>query len=253
MSAHSPLWMGIAACLLFLGMLPVKAKEEATFYFLAIPVAQDDVVCLEVFQFDRAGKPVMDAKKKPPFFTIWRSGYWAEKSPDIVVKDMDDWRKALELRAQKTVASKKEMAGLPPAIVDFFVAVETLRAGALNGALVVQPLFQAKGFVGWGEVSHLNVIAMPDTLGPQERSKALLRTFKAPAKEVDQEPGQWMKTFLENLGVKVKSSRYWPEYNVFLFEGGADFKDLVDALFNAIAKEQSRLPAAPVCGIFSKP
>lgn len=247
MSAHSLRGMGIAACLIFLGIAPSEAKEEAPYYFLAVPVAQDGLVCMAALQLDRQGKPVLASKKSSPFFTIWRSGYSAEKEPDGLVKDKESWNKTLELRAEKAVAAKQEMGGLPAPLLKFFMAVETLRAGALNQPPVLAPLFQARGFVGWAEVAHLDVIAIPDTLGPKERSRQLLRTLGASQKEAEQDPAQWMKTFLENLGVKVQSARYWPEYNVFLFEGDAQFKEMVDMLLNATCMERSRLPAGPVC------
>lgn len=230
---NAPRWisLALAACLLLPASL--AAKEPERFYYLAVPSAPAKCLFFSCLQFDPTGKRVAAPGKKGPFFTLWRSGYWDEKNPHTAAKDFDDWHKALELRAQKTLAEKKEMSLIPSPIVEFFVAVETVRAAALNQPLVVEPLFQSQGFIGWENGRHLNALVTPDTLGPKERSKALLRAMGAPEKEQDQDPAQWMKTLLTNLGVKVQSVRYWPEYNIFLFEGDGEFKDLVEVLFNA--------------------
>lgn len=239
--------MGTAACLALLGLRsapPLLAKDRPpeTFYYLAVPSCGGKCLFFATLQFDRQGKLVQAPQKKTPFFTLWRSGYWDEKAPDPFVKNLEDWKKTLELRAQKTVAAKQEMGGLPAPIVDFFVAVETLRAAALDQPLVLQPLFQTKDFVGWENGTHLNVLAVPDTVGAKERSKALLRTMGALSKEETQDPAQWMKTLLIHFGAKVQSVRYWPEYNVFLFEADGEFKETMETIFSPMAMERSGLP-----------
>lgn len=223
---------GWAACLLVFSGAVFAGEKEETSYFLAVPSPQQDLVVLEVIRLDRHGQPLPAPKKQGPFFTIWRSGYAQEKAPDVAVKTLEDWNRELELRGQKAVAARAEMGALPAPIVRFFSELETLRAGALSQPPVLQPLSRIKGFAGWEEVAHFDVLAVPDTLGSKERARALLRAFRAPQKELDSDPGPWLKAYLESLGVKVKSARYWPEYNVFLFEGGAHFREMADVLFN---------------------
>lgn len=232
MNASRWLRIGLAACLCFLlAAPPSRGKEPETFYYLAIPSAPGKCLFFASLQFDLAGKPVA-ASPKARFFTLWRSGYWDERAPDLPVKTAEEWTRALELRARKTLAAKKEMSLIPPPLVEFFVAVETLRAGALDQALVVHPLFQAKGFAGWENTSHLNLLATPDTLGPKERSRQLLRSMGAASRELDQDSAQWIKTLFSAFGMPLRSVRYWPEYNVFLFEADGRFKEKAETVFS---------------------
>lgn len=241
----------MAACLLLVSFSPpllAKDPPPETFYYLAVPSGLEKCLFFASLQLDRHGVPAAPKKKEAktaPFFTIWRSGYWDEKEPEPPAKNLEEWRALLALRARQTVEAKKEIAALPPPLVECFVALETLRASALHCEIVVHPLFQTQSFVGWENESHLNLLATPDGLSAPERSKGLLRTMGASKKEETQDPAQWMKNLFTASGVKVQSVRYWPEYNVFLFEAGAEFKEKMEVLFDAIVDEQSPLPRGP--------
>jgi hypothetical protein len=239
----------LAAALLLVGT-PLRAKERPSemFYYLVVPICQgeDSLVTISIQQFDRHGIPVLPQKKKgakpSPFFMIWRSAYWEEKAPELPIRNQEEWRRFLDVRARQAVETKKEIAVLPPPIVQFFAAVETLRESARDREIIVQPLFQTMASVGSEYEARWNLLATPSILSAKERSTTMLRALHASKGEEEQDPAQWMKTHLINLGVKLQSVHYWPEYNVFLFEADGQFKDLVDVLFNSIGMNQSPLP-----------
>ncbi len=224
-----PRW--IALFLLLCCASPGGAEPAAAFYYLAIPSAPAKCLFFSCLRLEAQGNPGPAGKKS---FTLWRSGYWDEREPDIVVKDPGDWTHALELRARKSLAARPEMNGVPPAMIEFFVALQTLRDAALKTPIVAEPLFRNPNFVGWENARHLNALAVPDTLGPKERSRALLQAMGAAERELDQDPGPWLKALLGSLGTKVASARYYPEYNVFVFEAGPDFPQTMETLFSAM-------------------
>jgi hypothetical protein len=224
-----PRW--IALLLLFCCASPGGAEPAGSaFYYLAIPSAPAKCLFFSCLRFDAQGKPGAEGKKS---FTLWRSGYWDEREPDIVVKNAGDWTHALELRARKAVVARPEMGRMPPGLIEIFVALETLREAALNTPIVAEPLFRNPNFVGWENARQLNAIAVPDTLGPTVRQKALLQSMGALEKEQGQDPGPWLKGLLASLGTKVESARYYPEYNAFVFVAGADFPETMETLFSA--------------------
>ena len=216
--------------LLLLSMGALHAGEARTFCYLAVPSAPAKCLFFSCVRVD--AQPV--AAKKGPFFTLWRSGYWDEKQPDIVVKDAADWTHALELRARKIVAVRPEMSRLPPQVAEFFTAVETVRAAALDQPLAVEPLFRDQHFAGWKSARHLDALVVPDTLGPKERSRRLLAAMGATEKEQGQDPGEWLKRLLASLGTEVASARYYPESNVFIFEAGEKFPEAMELLFSGL-------------------
>ena len=207
----------------------LQAGEARTFCYLAVPSAPAKYLFFSCVRVD--APPGM---KKAPLFTLWRSGYWDEKEPDIVVKNADDWPHTLELRARKAVASKPEMSHFPPQVAEFFTAVEAVRAAALNQPLAVEPLFKDQHFAGWKSARHLDALVVPDTLGPKERSRRLLAAMGATEKEQAQDPGEWLKRLLASLGTEVTSARYYPESNVFIFEAGEKFPEAMELLFSGL-------------------
>lgn len=221
-------WIGLG---LVLSMGLLQAKEPGRIY-LAVPSAPAKCLFFSCIQLEAQPKP--SSTKKPLFFTLWRSGYWDEKEPDIVVKNAGDWNHTLEVRARQTIAAKPEMSQLPPSATEFFVAVETIRAATLNQPLVLEPLFKNQHFVGWEATRHLNVTIGPDGLGPKERSRRLLEAMGASEKERSEDPGPWLKKLLTSLGADVQSARYYPDYNVFVFEAGGKFTETVELLFSGL-------------------
>ena len=53
-------------------------------------------------------------------------------------------------------------------------------------------------------------------------------------KEQSQDPGEWMKRLLISLGADVQTVRYYPEYNVFIFEAGEKFQETMGLLFSGL-------------------
>jgi len=227
----------IAVCLIFLGSLNPLARsaEPEMFYYLAVPSCPQKGECLFVacIQLNRRGLP-LDVKTKTgpsaPFFSIWRSSYWDEKAPETSIKNYAQWKSALDAEAERAVAKKEVLSQLPAPITRFFFELEKLRSASLNQQIILQPLFKKEGFVGWQHVQHLDVLALATNASDKERSKALLSSFHDP-NATDPE-----KSLLSNLaafGVKPRSMRYLPEYNVFLIEADAHFKEAAESLFEA--------------------
>jgi hypothetical protein len=239
MNVMRVLTLGLALATGFLHA-PLQAREPELFYYVAVPSAPADCLCIACARF-KAG----DTKKRP-FFTLWRSGYWQEKAPSTsqaansakeVAKALEAWTRTLQDQARKTVGAKPETAQYPASLVDFLVTLETLKISADDKPLVVEPLFKnptsvGLPFLGWNAVDHMDLRVLPDTLGGQERSKRLLQSIQAPASEQSMDFGQWMISFLEKMGTPVLGAHYYPEYNVLVFVAGADFGETMKTLFS---------------------
>ena len=227
----------VAFCLVLLGALhPLAraAKPPEMLYYVAVPSCPKNGECIFVacIQLSHLGIP-LEAKTKAgqtaPFFSIWRSSYWDEKLPKASVKNYEQWKNALDASAERTVAKKEALSQLPAPILRFFFELEKLRSASLSQQIILQPLFKAEGFVGWQHVKHLDVLATATTASDGERAKALLSSFR------DSSAADPEKSLLSNLsafGTKPRSIRYLREYNVFLIEADAHFKEAVETLFS---------------------
>ncbi len=187
------------------------------------------VACI---QLSRLGIPLgakTQAGQTAPFFSLWRSGYWDEKAPEASVKNDEQWKNALDASAERAVAKKAALSQLPAPILRFFFELEKLRCASLSQQIILQPLFKTEGFVGWQHVKHLDVLATATTVSDGERSKALLSSFRDSSAT---DPEKSLVSNLSAFGAKPRSIRYLPEYNVFLIEADAHFKEAVETLFS---------------------
>ena len=200
------------------------------FYYLAVPSCPQNGECVFVacIQLNRQGIPVDAKSATTPFFSIWRSSYWDEKETAVGVKNYDEWRKDLEAKAERAMAKKASLSQLPSPILKFFLELEKLRCSSLQQQIILKPLFKTEGFVGWEHVKHLDVLADATTVSDEERSKALLASFQDRS---EKDPAKSLLANLSALGIKTKSVRYWPEYNIFLIEAEAQFKETIEDLF----------------------
>ena len=208
-----PKW--IAACLIFLGALnPLsRAADPAEwFYYLAVPSCPAPGECVSVacIRLDHNGLPV-DAKPKEPFFSIWYCGSWQERTPGA--------------RLQWSLPEKE--GSLPAPLLRFFTEFEKLRAASAQ-PLILQPLFKPPFSMRWEHVAHLDVVATASAISAGARSKALLASFHDTGQA---DPAKSLLANLAPLGIKPRSLRYWPEYNIFLIEADAKFKETIELLF----------------------
>lgn len=205
------------------------------FYYLAVPScpAKGECVFVACIQLDRLGIPVAEKAGKSgaaSFFSIWRSSYWDEKAPGAAVKTAGEWKTLLNAEAERAVARRGSLSQLPDPIRKFFVELEKLRCASLRKQIILQPLFKTEGFVGWEHVTHLDVLATASTISAADRSKALLAGFHD---TVETDPAKSLVANLASLGVKPRTARYWPEYNLFVIEADAKFKE-IETLFSAM-------------------
>jgi hypothetical protein len=222
--------------MLFSALQPLLGAQEQPelFYYLAVPSCPQKGECLFVacIQLDHKGNPVQlspkSGKSSTPFFSIWRSSYWDEHAPEGSMRTPADWKYAIETKAERAIARKPEFAPLPESIRQFFFELEKLRCISMQ-EIILQPLFRTEGFIGWQHVKHLDVLATPASTSAEDRSKAFLLSLREP-KEKD--PAKALNACFSLLHLKTQSIRYWPEYNVFLIEAHADFKDVVETLFS---------------------
>jgi len=233
-------WKWSVVCLIFLSAMhpSLNAKEQPElFYYLAVPSCPKNGECLFVacIQLDRQGVPVQsraknDASGAGSIFSIWRSSFWDEKAPDKSLRTPLDWKHSIEVKAERAIVRKSEFSQLPEPIRLLFLELEKLRCVSMQ-EIILQPLFQAEGFIGWQHVKHLNVLATATSTSAEERAKALLASLHE-ARETD--PGKALAGNLALLHIKAQSVRYWPEYNVFLIEANEDFKEVAETLFSAM-------------------
>ena len=208
----------IAAWLVFLGATHPLARAVAqpeVFYYLAVPScpAKGECVSVACIKLDRNGLPV-DAKqaKAAPFFSIWYSGSWQGKTPNASAKQ----------------GKPGKLADLPAPLVRFFAELEKLRATSVE-PLIPQPLFKPPFSMRWEHVAHLNIVAAASAVSAEDRSKALIASFH---EAIETDPAKSLMSNLSCLGVKPRSLRYWPEYNVFLIEADARFQETIETLFS---------------------
>lgn len=224
----------ITCALLLAAMNPfASAKEKpSTFYYLAVPTCQrqERLISVACIKLDRHGLPAEGKAKgsDTPFFSLWYSAPWEEAAPDDSVRNVSQWKEALEAKAERALAKDEAMSQLPAPIVRFFLEIEKLRCVSPRD-VIVQPLFKSRNFVGWEQVKRLDVVASASPLSAEERSKTILWSLHE-IKGTD--PAKNLEALLSCVSIKTQSVRYWPRYNVFLIEAGADFDESIQTLFS---------------------
>jgi hypothetical protein len=229
-------WM-LPCVLLLLASPPLAwAKERPrTFFYLAVPACDGNLISVACIKLNRQGVPAGGTPKTgnasaTPFFSIWYSTPWEQKAPEASVTSQKAWEEDLETKAKRALAESGGVSELPVPIAQLFLEIEKLRC-ATTRDIILQPLFKTQDFVGWEHEKHLNVLATVTSVGAEQRAQAILASL---AERKESDPAKALRSCFTTCGIKTESVRYWSKYNVFLIEAGADFEDFIETLFSPL-------------------